>query len=148
MDRLHDKVALVTGSSRGIGRGIALCFARDGADVVVTYRTHPEEGQETVRQIEGMGRRACLIQADMGERDAQEQMFAASVAHFGHLDIVVANASFGRSELVVETNLEHLHRTIEVAQLGVFHTCQLAAQQKRIQQAFGLTRVTFEYVAE
>ena len=129
MNRLHDKVALITGSSRGIGRGIALCLARDGADVVVTYRTHPEEGQDTLQEIEKLGRRAILLQTDAGDCAALEHLFATAVAHFGHVDIAVANASYGRSQAVIDTDLEHLQRTIDVALLGVFHTCRLAARQ-------------------
>jgi glucose 1-dehydrogenase len=128
MEGLKDKVALVTGSSRGIGRGIAVCLARDGADVVVNYRTHLQDARETEREIESLGRRAFVVPADMGNRSEQERMFAAAVAHFGHIDIVVANASHETRELVVDARPERVQRTIEVAQLGVFNTCQLAAQ--------------------
>ncbi|HUT19209.1 MAG TPA: glucose 1-dehydrogenase [Anaerolineae bacterium] len=129
MERLTGKVALVTGASRGIGRGIALQLAADGADVVVNYRTHPEEAQETADAVAELGRRALAWQADVADRDAVRKMFDAAIAHFGHLDIAVANAAFSIREPVIEAQWEHVLRTIQVSQFGVFHTCQMAAQQ-------------------
>lgn len=128
MDRFTGKVALVTGASRGIGRGIALRLAREGADLAVNYRTHPEEAKEVVAQATALGRDAIAIQADVADRAAVTRMFDEAIAHFRHLDIVVANAAFSIREPVVEAAWEHIQRTIEVTQFGVFHTCQLAAQ--------------------
>ncbi|MEZ4610307.1 MAG: SDR family NAD(P)-dependent oxidoreductase [Caldilineaceae bacterium] len=90
MGRFDGKVALVTGASRGIGRGIALQLATEGADVVVNYRTHPDEAREVADLITGMGRRALVWQADVADRAAMEAMFAGTVEHFGRLDVVVA----------------------------------------------------------
>ena len=129
MARFDDKVALVTGASRGIGRGIALRLAREGADVVVNYRSHPEEAQEVVDQIAALGRAALAIQADVAEREAMERMFARAVESLGRIDIVVANAASSIREPVIEARWEHVRRTIEVSQFGVFHACQLGAQQ-------------------
>lgn len=129
MKRLTGKVALVTGASRGIGRGIALQLAGEGADVVVNYRTHPEEAQGTADAIVELGQRALTWQADVGDRDAVRGMIDAAIAHFGHLDIAVANAAFSIREPVIEAQWEHVLRTIQVSQFGVFHTCQMAAQQ-------------------
>jgi glucose 1-dehydrogenase len=128
MDRFTGKVALVTGASRGIGRGIALRLAREGAGLVVNYRTHPEEANEVVQQAASLGRDAIAVQADVADRAAVERMFEEAVAHFGHLDVVVANAAFSIREPVVEAAWDHVLRTIEVSQFGVYHTCQLAAQ--------------------
>jgi glucose 1-dehydrogenase len=129
MARLTGKVALVTGASRGIGRGIALELARGGADVVINYRTHPEEAQGTADAIAALGQRALAWQADVADREAVREMIGAAVAHFGCLDIAVANAAFSIREPVIEAQWEHVLRTIEVSQFGVFHTCQMAAQQ-------------------
>jgi glucose 1-dehydrogenase len=139
MQQLSGKVALVTGASRGIGRGIALELARGGGDVAVNYRTHPEEAQGTAEAIEALGRRALTWQADVGDRDAVREMIDATVAHFGHLDIAVANAAFSIREPVIEAKWEHVLRTIEVSQFGVFHTCQMAAQQMVAQHQEGPT---------
>ena len=129
MERLAGKVALVTGASRGIGRGSALCLAEEGADVIVNYLSHPDEAAEVAEAITAMGRKTLVHQADVSNREAMEAMFEAVVTHFGHLDIVVANAAMSVRELVIEAKWEHVLRTIEVAQFGVFHACQLAAQQ-------------------
>lgn len=129
MSRLEGNVALITGASRGIGRGIALCLAEEGADVVVNYRTHPDEAQEVADAIEEMGQQALIWQADVADREAVAEMFAGAVAHFGHVDIAVANAAYSVREPVLEANWADFLRTIEVTQFGVFHTCQMAAQQ-------------------
>jgi glucose 1-dehydrogenase len=129
MGRFERKVALVTGASRGIGRGIALRLAAEGADVIVNYRSHPEEAAEVAGRIAELGRRALTYQADVADRSAVERMFAETVAALGQIDVVVANAAVSIREAVIEAQWEHVLRTIEVSQFGVFHTCQLGAQQ-------------------
>ena len=134
MKRLQGKVALVTGASRGIGRGIALCLAAEGADVVVNYRSHPEEAQAVAERISQMGQQSLVWQADVADRVAVVQMFAAAVAHFRHLDIVVANAGINVPQPVLEARWEDVFRVLQVSQFGVFHTAQMAARQM-VQQA-------------
>ncbi|MBE7553954.1 MAG: glucose 1-dehydrogenase [Anaerolineales bacterium] len=131
MKRVEGKVALVTGAARGIGQGIALCLAEEGADVVVNDLppTGEYDARETVAAIEKLGRRALVHYADVSNREQVAAMFAAGVAHFGRIDIVVANAAVTIREWVVEAQWEHVLRTLEVSQFGVFHTCQMAAQQ-------------------
>ena len=129
MKRIQGKVALVTGASRGIGRGIALCLAAEGADIVVNYRSHPEDAREVADAIAHLGQKALTWQADVADREALAQMIAGAVDHFGHLDIAVANAGISVPEPVIEAHWEHVLHTVEVSQFGVFHTCQLAAQQ-------------------
>src|SRR4051794_26789812 len=106
MKRLEGKVALVTGASRGIGRGIAECFAEEGADLLVNYRSHPDEAQEVVDTITAMGRRAMAWQADVGVRADVERLIAATIEHFGRLDIAVANAAHSIRQPVVEARWE------------------------------------------
>lgn len=126
---LEGKIALVTGASRGIGRGIALCLAAEGADLVLNYRSHPDEAAAVAEEVEALGRRALLWGADVADREAVDAMIAGTVAHFGRLDVAVANAATTVREPVVEASWEHVQRVIQVSQFGVFHTCQLAAQQ-------------------
>lgn len=137
MKRLEGKIALVTGASRGIGRGIAECFAEEGADVLVNYRSHPEEAQDVVATITAMGRRALAWQADVAERGEVERMIAAAIKHFGRLDIAVANAAHSIRQPVVDALWEDVLHTIAVSQFGVFHTCQLAAQRMVAQGSGG-----------
>ena len=122
-------MALITGASRGIGRGIALRMAQEGADVVVNYRSHADEAEEVAGTIRDLGRRALIVQADVADRAAVEHMFEQAASHFGRVDIAVANAAHSVREPVLEARWENVLRTIEVTQFGVFHTCQFAARQ-------------------
>lgn len=137
MQPLKGRVALVTGASRGIGRGIAEALAAAGADVVVNYRSHADEAAAVAATVEAHGGRALVWQADVADRAAQARMFEAALAEFGRLDIAVANAAFSIREPVVEAKWENVLRTLEVTQFGVFHTCQFAAQQMVKQQPQG-----------
>ena len=92
MGKLEDKTALVTGGGRGIGRGIALEFAREGADVAINYRRDREAAEKTAAEVRTLGRRVVVLQADVSDREAVEAMVAEAVGFLGGLDIVVANA--------------------------------------------------------
>ncbi|MBE7471372.1 MAG: SDR family NAD(P)-dependent oxidoreductase [Anaerolineae bacterium] len=131
MKRVAGKVALVTGAARGIGRGVALCLAEEGAEVVVNDLPPAGEfdARDTAAAIEALGRQTLVQYADVSDREQVTAMIAASVAHFGRLDIVVANAAVTVRELTVEAQWQHVLRTLEVTQFGVYHTCQMAAQQ-------------------
>jgi glucose 1-dehydrogenase len=83
----------------------------------------------TVAEVEALGRRALAYDADISDRDQVAGLFAAGVAQFGRIDVVVANAAFSIREPVIEAQWEHVLRTLEVTQFGVYHTCQAAAQQ-------------------
>ena len=128
---------MITGASRGIGRGIALCLAAEGADVVVNYRTHPDEAREVVKEISDMGRRALAVQADVAQHEAVAAMISTTVEAFGRLDIAVANAAMSIREPVLEADWENVQRVSQVSQFGVFHTCQLAARQMVAQAESG-----------
>ena len=134
MQRLTGKIALVTGAARGIGQGIALCLAEEGADVLVndlpaaSFAGQPD-ANDTVQQIERLGRRALAHAADVSDRAQVAAMFAAAAEQFGRIDIVVANAAMSIREPTLSAEWNHVQRTIEVAQFGVYHTCQAAARQ-------------------
>jgi glucose 1-dehydrogenase len=131
VQRFEGKVALVTGAARGIGRGVALCLAEEGARLIVNDLP-PTAGvgaRGTVSEIAALGRQALAYDADISDREQVAALFAAGVAHFGRIDVVVANAAFSIREPMIEAQWEHALRTIEVTQFGVYHTCQAAAQQ-------------------
>lgn len=132
--RFSGKVALITGASQGIGRGIALALAREGADVVVNYHSNRLKADEVAKQVRAYGGRALVYQADTGDRAAQQAMFAATLEAFGRLDVAVANAALSYREPVLEASWEHVQRTVEISQFGVFHTCQFAAQHMVAQE--------------
>jgi len=128
MEKLKNKVALVTGASRGIGRGIALCLAEEGADILVNYRSQRQEAEEVARLVNDMGRKAVIWQADVADREAQSRMFEAAAAEFGAIDIVIANAGVNTPGYVIDLQWEDALRVFEVTMFGVFHTCQFAAR--------------------
>ena len=131
--RFEGKTALITGAARGIGRGIALCLAEEGANIVVNDWTDAGSGAESaasvIDEIKAMGREAVFQQADVSDREAVAAMFAETVARFGRLDVVVSNAAYSIREPVIEAQWPHVLSTLEVTQFGVFHICQMAAQQ-------------------
>ncbi len=94
MGLLDGRTALVTGASRGIGRAIAQAYAREGADVVINYRTAAAEAHELAAELERMGRRALVVQADVGREEQVQAMVASALAEFGRIDILVNNAGF------------------------------------------------------
>ena len=107
VQRFEGKVALVTGAARGIGRGVALCLAEEGANIIVNDLP-PAEGlgaRGTVREIEAQGRQALAYDADIADREQVAALFAAGVAHFGRIDVVVANAAFS-----IREPARHTHR--------------------------------------
>jgi glucose 1-dehydrogenase len=128
MGRLDGKVALVTGASRGIGRGCAIALAEDGADVVVNYRSHPEDAAETVRAVEALGRQSLAYAADVSDRSQVDAMVAATVDRFGYLDVLVANAYRSIRQPFLEMTLDGLNQTLAVTMHGVFHACQAGAR--------------------
>lgn len=92
--KLHDKVALITGADSGIGRAVAVLFAREGADVAIAFHTSTEDAEETARHVEAEGRRALLLQGDVRDKAWCQDAVARTVAELGGLDVLVNNAAF------------------------------------------------------
>ena len=123
------KVALITGSSRGIGRGCAVEMARAGADIAINYHSHPEDAENVANEVRAEGREALVVQADVSDRGAVDRMVEATVDRFGRLDIVVANAYYSKREPFLELSIQAVRRTWEVCMWGSFHTAQAGARQ-------------------
>ncbi|HEV7662353.1 MAG TPA: SDR family NAD(P)-dependent oxidoreductase, partial [Chloroflexota bacterium] len=100
---LEGRVALVTGSARGIGRACALLLAEAGADVIVNYRANRAAGEAVAERIGQMGRETLLVQADTGQTQDVEAMVARALDKFGKVDILVSNAGAGTPYGVAET---------------------------------------------
>jgi len=134
--RLDGKRALVTGGSRGIGRGIAIAMAEAGADVAIGYRRDKGAAQETVRVIEAAGRRGFAFAADVRDAAAVEGMVKAAAEALGHLDIVVANAGVAtRFQPLHEVEVGYWHRILDTDLNGVFYTLRAALPLLREQHS-------------
>jgi 3-oxoacyl-[acyl-carrier protein] reductase len=127
VERLDGQIALVTGGSRGIGRGIALELAREGADVAVNYRRRGDAAEETVAAIRALGRRAVAIEADVTDAAAVDRLVERTVGELGGIDIAVANSGVAsRVFAVADMPLEEWHRVVATNLHGVFYTCRAA----------------------
>ena len=128
MVNLQGKIALVTGSSRGIGRGCAVELARAGANVTVNYHSHADEAEEAAEEIRGLGREALVVQTDVSDRASVDRMIAATVERFGGLDIAVSNAYYSERQPFLEISIDAMKRTLDVCLWGAFHIGQAAAR--------------------
>lgn len=133
--RLEGKHALVTGASRGIGRGIALALAEAGADVAIGYRREKEAAQATVHAIEALGRRAFAFAADVRDAGAVEHMVKGAAEALGSLDVVVANAGVAtRFQPIHEVEIGYWQRILDTDLNGVFYTIHAALPILRAQR--------------
>ena len=129
MGNLNGKVAVITGAASGNGRGMAVRFAAEGADIVIGD-VDREGMEETARLVREHGRRALTQHCDVSHKDAIDQLFAAAVAEFGHVDIAVANAGVAETETdCLRLTEAQWDRTIAINLKGVFFTLQAAANQ-------------------
>ena len=123
--RFAGKTVLVTGASAGIGRALALEFAREGADVAVAAR-RMDLLEKVVREIEGLGRRALAVRCDVTREDEVRAAVAAAAGRFGALDVAVANAGFGVVGPVEQLTSDDFRRQFETNVFGVIHTVKAA----------------------
>ena len=124
---LSGKVALVTGSSRGIGRGIAIELAKTGADVVVHYARKASMAEAVVEEIQSMGRRAIAVKANFADKEKIDAMLDHIEDIFGGVDIFVANAATGGFRPMLETSDKHWDWTMDVNARSILHCVQRLA---------------------
>ncbi|HBY92935.1 MAG: SDR family oxidoreductase [Ardenticatenaceae bacterium] len=120
MERLKGRTAVVTGGSRGIGRAIALEMAREGASVVVNYRSRREAAEEVVSEITGPGGRAFAFQADVTDETAVRRLVSAAIRQLGRIDILVTNAGVARDQLLAAMTLDQWEEVIKTHLRGTF----------------------------
>jgi len=121
------KTAVITGSGRGIGRAIALHFARLGADVVVNFFRNRQPAEETAAQIRALGRCAVVVKADVGEPEGIEQLIGGAVEAFGGFDILICNAASGYNRPVLEQRVKGWDWTMNINARSVLFLAQKAA---------------------
>jgi 3-oxoacyl-[acyl-carrier protein] reductase len=129
MASLTGKVAIVTGSSRGIGRGIAERLGRDGATVVVNYSGSEQEANEVVNAIVAAGGKSVAIQASLSQIDDIRRLFDETIQHFGQLDILVNNAGTGIVAPIAEVTEDEYDRVFNLNVRGVLFALQEAAKR-------------------
>jgi 3-oxoacyl-[acyl-carrier protein] reductase len=129
MGKLDNKIALVTGASRGIGREIALAFAREGADVACNYNKSPAAAETLVTAIEALGRQAVAIQADVANPTDIERMVTTATEAFGRIDVLVNNAGFLNVHTVPEMPLAAWDEMLNTHLRGTFYTTHLVLPQ-------------------
>lgn len=127
--RLQGKVAIVTGAATGIGQGIAIRFAKEGAAVVVDYVGKPDAANKTVEAIQSSGGRVSTVEADVSNPGQVANLVGEAVKTFGKLDIVVNNAGIEKKYAFVDYPLEEARKIIEVNLIGPFLVAQAAARQ-------------------
>jgi len=124
---LQNKIALVTGSGRGIGRAIALRLAQDGADVIVNYVRNQAPAEEVAAQIQAMGRRALAVRANVGRIEDIDKLFAVVQEQFGGLDILINNAASGFNRPALQQKESGWDFTMNVNARALLFAAQRAA---------------------
>lgn len=140
--KLDQKAAVVTGGSRGVGRAVALAYAREGADVIVNYVSNDQAAREVVAEIESMGRRAAAVKADVASAADAENLIQACVDKFGHIDILVNNAGFTRPALLRKMTEEQWDEVLNVHLKGAFLCTKAAANRMADQKSGKIINVT------
>jgi NAD(P)-dependent dehydrogenase (short-subunit alcohol dehydrogenase family) len=135
-DRLSGRIALITGGDSGIGRAVALCFAKEGANVLFAYLEHDndeeKDAQETIRLVESAGGNVIAVAGDIGKKSFCEQLVARTIEEYGRLDILVNNAAFQRTyEHLTDVPEEEFDRTYRTNVYGTFFLTQAALSEMK-----------------
>lgn len=126
--KLLGRAAVITGGDSGIGRAVALAFAREGADVLIAYLEHDEDAQETERVVRDAGRTAVSMRGDVGDEAFCQRVVERALKEFGRLDIVVNDAAYQQThESITEFPSEEIERVFRTNVLALFWLCKAAA---------------------
>jgi len=125
--RLKDKTAIVTGSSRGVGRAVAEAYGKEGANVVINYSSSPKAADEAVENIRAMGSKAIAVKADVAQKADAQKLIQAAVDEFGGVDILVNNAGFTRPAMMLKMTEDEWDQVVDIHLKGAFLCAQAAA---------------------
>ena len=142
MGRLEGKAAVVTGGGRGVGRGICLAYAKEGADVIVNYASKDKPAQEVVEIIQGMGRQAVAVKGNVAAKADAERIIQAAVDHFGKIDILVNNAGATRTAMLHKMTEEQWDEVVDIHLKGPFLCIQAASKYMMEQKRGKIINVT------
>ena len=140
--RFKNKVAIVTGGSRGIGRAIALEFAKEGASVVVNYVKAEDKAKSLVMEIEKLGAKAIAVKCDVSKEQEVRKMIDQTLKTFGRLDILVNNAGIVFDIPFFDKTTEHWKRTLDVNLMGVFFCSKYAAIHMKKQKTGKIVNIS------
>jgi len=140
--RLKNKIALVTGSSRGVGKAIALGFAKAGAKVTVNFTSNKEAADDVVKSIKAMGSDAIAVKADVAQKADVEKLVKATVDTFGRIDILVNNAGFTRPALMLKMTEDQWDQVLGIHLKGAFFCSQAAGLEMKKQNSGKIINVT------
>uniref|UniRef100_B8HQX7 Short-chain dehydrogenase/reductase SDR n=1 Tax=Cyanothece sp. (strain PCC 7425 / ATCC 29141) TaxID=395961 RepID=B8HQX7_CYAP4 len=128
--KLEGKVALITGGDSGIGRAVAVLYAREGADLAIVYKEEKEDAGQTQQMVEAEGKRCLTLQGDIGDESFCQQAVQQTVNEFGHLDILINNAAEQHPQPSIEQiSAEQLERTFRTNIFGMFFMTKAALPQ-------------------
>ncbi|MCF8076996.1 MAG: 3-oxoacyl-ACP reductase FabG [Desulfotignum sp.] len=133
--KLEGKKAIVTGGSRGIGRAIALLYAKEGADVLVNYHSNDAAAKETVAEIEKLGRKGVAVAADVASYASAQNMVEECVKQLGGVDIVVNNAGVSKPSMLLKMKEEDWDAIIDIHLKAAFNTTQAAGRHMKEQNS-------------
>jgi NAD(P)-dependent dehydrogenase (short-subunit alcohol dehydrogenase family) len=125
--KLDGKVAVITGADSGIGRAIAIAFAREGADVLIAYLCEDDDAKETARLVSEAGKKAVLLRGDITSTEHCKTIISTAVDNFGRVDVLINNAAYQRSyESIADISEDEWDRTLRTNVSAMFHLCKAA----------------------
>jgi glucose 1-dehydrogenase len=125
MQKLEGKIALITGSDSGIGQATAIEFAKEGADIIITYYSDKDGAENTLKEVNQLNRKGVVLQVDISDEQAVENIFAQAIKEFGTINILVNNAAVNGSGVkVADMDTEIFDRTIRTNLYGTFFCCR------------------------
>ncbi len=140
--KLKDKVAIVTGSSRGVGRSVAMDYAKEGANVIVNYSSNEDAALEVVNEIRKIGSNAFAVKADVANKADAEKLIESAMDNFGKLDILVNNAGFTRPSMMLKMTEEQWDEVVNIHMKGAFLCAQAAGKYMKENKGGKIINVT------